>query len=201
MARAFRRLVGEPHGGGNAAAQARYTAAKAVYQQIASESGGGTQPTGTIFTSQLPTMFENDSPYELGTRFSAEVPGQVTAVRVYTNILEGGVHTVRIWRVADGTPVAGPYTWNISPGTEGWKTFSLQPALHIDANTDYIVAVSNSSDRYYAEQPHGFDAPIANGALHTYVGSGVYTDVVGAMPAFNWSNTNYFRDVIFQPGA
>lgn len=184
-----------------AAAQTRYKAAKAIYQQIAAESGGGNQPAGTIFTSQMPTMFENDSAYELGTRFSAEVAGQVTAVRVYTNAAESGNHTVRIWRVADGALVAGPYTWNISPGAEGWKTFTLQPGLQIDANADYIVAVSNSSDHYYAEQPHGFDAPIVNGPLRTYVGSGVYTDVVGAMPIFNWSNTNYFRDVVFKAGS
>ncbi len=182
------------------AAQARYKAAKAVYQQIATEAGTGTQPAGTIFTSQMPTMFENDSAYELGTRFSAEVTGKVTAVRVYTNATESGNHTVRIWRVTDGALAAGPYTWNISPGTEGWKTLSLQPALQIDANVDYIVAVSNSSDHYYAEQSHGFDAPIANGPLHTYIGSGVYTDVLGAMPVFNWSNTNYFRDVVFKAG-
>jgi hypothetical protein len=187
-----------------AAAQARYQAAKGIYQQIAVEAGSGEPqpPTGTIFTSQVPTQFDNDSVYELGTRFWADVAGQITAVRVYTHASEGGNHTVRIWRVTDGAVLAGPYTWNIPSGTEGWKTFTLstpyQP-LEITANTDYIVAVSNSSDKYYAEQSHGFDAQIANGHLHTYVGSGVYATNLGTMPSSTWQNANYFRDVVFVP--
>jgi hypothetical protein len=45
----------------------------------------------------------------------------------------------------------------------------------------------------------GFNAPIVNGHLHTYVGSGVFTTVLGTMPTSTWSNTNYFRDVVFTP--
>jgi len=180
-------------------AQTRYQAAKEIYQQIASEAGGGTPTTtGTIFTNQTPTIFENDSAYELGTKFWVDVAGKITTVRVYTHAAEGGNHTVRIWR--DGALIAGPYTWSISAGTEGWKTFTLPTPLQIAANTDYTVAVSSSNDHYYAEQPHGLDAPIVNGHLHTYVGSGVYTDILGTRPTLTWENTNYFRDVVFEPG-
>jgi hypothetical protein len=182
-----------------AQAQARYQNAKALYQQIASEAGGGTPPLPSIFTFQVPTTYENDSAYELGTKFWADVDGTLTQVRLYTNALEGGNHTVRIWRVNDAAVVAGPYTWNIMAGTEGWKTFTLPAPLAVTANTDYVVAISNSSDLYYAEQIHGFDAPIVNGHLHTYVGSGVYTNVLGTMPSSTWANTNYFRDVVFGP--
>lgn len=182
------------------AAQARYQAAKAIYRQIADEAGGGEPaPTGTIFTTQVPTTFDNDASYELGTRFWADVAGQITAVRLYTNAAEAGNHTVRIWRATDRTLMAGPFTWNISSGTEGWKTFTLPTPLQIAANTDYIVAISNSSDLLYAEQAHGFDAPIVNGHLHTYVGSGVYATSSGTMPVLNWNNSNYFRDVMFVP--
>jgi hypothetical protein len=184
-----------------AQAQSRYQNAKAIFQQIALEAGQ-TQPPPpgsgvSIFTSQLPTMFENDSTYELGTKFWSEVNGQITQVRLYTHALEGGSHTVRIWRADNGSLLAGPYTWTISQGTEGWKTFALPTAVQIAANTDYIVAISNSSDRYYAEAMGGFDLLIVNGPLHTYSGSGVYGLVQGAMPTSTWQNTNYFRDVVF----
>jgi hypothetical protein len=142
-------------------------------------------------------MYEHDAAYELGTKFWAAVPGQITSVRLYANASEGGNHTVRIWRVSTGSVMAGPYTWNISSGTEGWKTFTLPTPLDIAANTDYVVAVSNSSDRYYAERTHGFDAAIVNGDLHTYVGSGVYATTTGTFPTLKWQNTNYFRDVLF----
>jgi hypothetical protein len=185
-------------------AQARYQSAKAIFQQIAAEAGGNPPPlpppppsgSQTIFTTQAPTMFEADSFYELGTRFWADVAGQITGVRLYTNSIEGGNHTVRIWK-GSGTLLAGPFTWNIAPGTSGWKTFTLPTAVSIPANTDYIVAISNSSDKYYAEQNHGFDTAIVNGNLHTYVGSGVWTSTSGAMPTLTWQNTNYFRDVVF----
>jgi hypothetical protein len=183
------------------AAQTRYQAAKAIYQQIALEAGGGEPPTGqTIFTSQVPTMFENDSRYELGTKFWTDVDGQLAAVRVYTPAAEAGDHLVRVWRAGDGILVAGPYTWNIVAGTEGWKTFTLPTPVEITANMDYIVVVANSDDRYYAEQLHGFDSPIVNGHLHTYVGSGVWTNQLGTMPTWTWENTNYFRDVVMSFG-
>jgi Domain of unknown function (DUF4082) len=189
-----------------AAAQSRYQNAKAIYQQILAESGGSSGGGGStggsgesIFTYQVPGMFENDSPYELGTRFWADVPGQITAVRLYTSAAENGNHTVRIWQSSIGTMVAGPYSWNIPSGTQGWQSFTLPTSVAISANTDYIVAISNGSDYNYAEQVDGFDAPIVNGNLHTYVGSGVWTSTLGTMPTSTWSNTNYFRDVVFTP--
>jgi hypothetical protein len=166
-----------------------------------------TAPDGTpddtggsgIFTTQTPTAYGNDLSYELGTKFRADVNGQITQVRLYAPAQEGGNHTVRIWRVSDKKLVAGPYTWNISSGTAGWKSFTLPTPLQIAANTDYIVSVTNSSDLYYAAANHGFDASIVNGHLHTYVGSGVYTRTLGSMPTSTWANSNYFRDVIFVP--
>lgn len=183
------------------AAQTRYQSAKSLFQQIALEAGS-TPPApteGTIFTTQTPNMYENDSAYELGTKFRADVSGQIRQARLYSNASEGGTHTVRIWRAGDATLLAGPFTWNIPSGAAGWKTFTLPAPLQIAANTDYIVAVSNSSDKYYAEANHGFDTPIVNGHLHTYAGSGVYTLTPGAMPTATWENTNYFRDVVFVP--
>ena len=183
-------------------AQARYQAAKAIFQQIALESGSGTPPsgqTGSIFTNQVPITFENDSPYELGTKFYSDLPGQITQVRLYTHAQEGGIHTVRIWNANGATVSAGPYSWNITAGTEGWKTFTLPTPLTISAHTDYIVAISNSADQYYAATPQGFADPITNGNLHTYVGSGVYSTTPGGLPLSSWQNANYFRDVVFVP--
>ena len=186
-----------------AGAQARYQSAKAIFQQIAQDALGNQPPPPpggpSIFTTQTPSGFDNDSAYELGTKFWSDVNGQITQVRLYTSALEGGNHTVRIWRVSDATTVAGPYTWNITGGTEGWKTFTLSTPLSITANTDYIVSISNGPDRYYAETISGLGTPITSGHLHTYVGSGLYSLTLGAMPSLTWQNTNYFRDVVFTP--
>lgn len=83
------------------AAQTRYRDARAIYQRIADEAGGGGPMPGeqTIFTSQSPSLYENDALYELGTTFYADVPGKITGVRLFANSAEGGDHTVTLWRV------------------------------------------------------------------------------------------------------
>ena len=150
-----------------------------------------------IFTTQTPVGFDNAARYELGTRFKANADGHITKVRIYTSATESGDHTVRIWRVSNSSVVAGPYTWTVTPGTAGWKEFTLPTALSIAANTDYIVSVSNSTDKIYARTQHGFDNPINNGSLITYTGSGVYSTTLGSMPTSVAYNSNYFRDVTF----
>lgn len=186
-------------------ARARYSAAKAVFQQIAEESTPSEPPPPpppadgqTIFTTQTPTVYEVGPPYELGTKFWSESAGRIKAVRVHTHAAEGGTHVVRIWRVQDGTVLAGPYSWNITPGTEGWKTFTLPTPVSIAAGTEYIVSVSNGPDGNYAELIRGFDVPLVNLPLHADVGAGVYTESMGTMPTSTWENTMYFRDVVFE---
>lgn len=110
---------------------------------------------------------------------------------------EGGEHVVRIWRVSDSTCIAGPYTWNITSGTAGWNIFTLPAPLNIYANTDYIVCVSNSTDKWWPRTAYGFNNPINNGNLITYTGSGVYSTTLGTMPTTVSQNNNYFRDVVF----
>ncbi|NBD27113.1 DUF4082 domain-containing protein [Paenibacillus glycinis] len=160
---------------------------------------GGGGASGSIFTTQTPAAYDNDTQYELGTKFYSTVAGTITKARIYANATEGGAHTVRIWKVSTGTTVAGPYTWNITAGTAGWKEFTLPTALAIAANTDYIVSVSTSSDHWYPATSHGFDGPVNNGNLITYTGSGVFTTTAGAMPTATFNNANYFRDVYFVP--
>lgn len=180
-------------------AQERYRAARSMFRQIADEAAGAPVQTGTIFTSQTPTSYYNDQLYELGTRFSTDVGGKITQVRIYSNAAEKGNHTVRIWRAQDGAVVSGPYTWQFQAGLAGWKTFTLPQPLTVSANTEYIVSVSNSNDRYYAAQLNGLASPIVNGHLRATAGSGVWTDAMGSMPTNVWQNSNYFRDVVFVP--
>jgi len=158
---------------------------------------GSTGATQHIFTTQTPSAYSNDSQYELGTKFKANVAGTITKIRIYAAANEGGVHTVRIWN-ANGTLVAGPYSWNITPGAAGWKVYNITD-VPIAANTDYIVAVSNSTDMKYAISTGGFNSPINNGNLITYTGSGLFSTSLGSMPSTSYSNSNYFRDIEFQP--
>lgn len=164
-------------------------------------SGTGTQ---TIYTTlnggnQTGAEFNTGVGHELGTKFKANVAGTITKVRIYTGKAEGGNHSVRIWNASTSTVVSGPYTWTVTSGTAGWKEFMLPAALSITANTDYIVAVSTSTDYYYYMAVGQFNAPINNGNLITYAGSGLYNATLNSMPNASWSNNGYFRDVVFVP--
>jgi len=162
--------------------------------------GSATAKTWTIFTHQVPavTAGDRDLPYELGTKFKTTVGAQVLKVRVYASASEEGEHTVRLWRVADSTLVAGPYAWSFPPGTEGWKEFTLPEPVVIEGNTDYIVAVTNGTDQWYFCTEGAFSSPINNGPFVTYIGSGLFTTTLGAMPTQTWNNSNYYRDVVIE---
>lgn len=155
-------------------------------------------PSQTIFTTQTPDYYFSDAQYELGTKFKTSVAGKITKVRIYTNGVETGTHTVRIWNVATGTMILPTaYSWNVPTGSAGWKEFTLPTPQAISANTDYIVAVSNGTDKLYADTQHGFDSPINNGSLVTYTASGVATTALGTMPTSTYLNSNLFRDIVF----
>lgn len=162
-------------------------------------------PEQTIFTTEIPTDYDTElsNNYDLGTRFQSSMPGEIIKVRIYTHKNESATHTVRIWDYAAQKVIAGPYTWTVAAGTEGWQEFELPQALTIEAGKDYMVSVTNDKS-YYARgknSTNNFAAPICNGDLITYVGSGYYTTNVGSMPNKQNRNYNYFRDVVFVPNS
>ena len=163
-------------------------------------TGSVTAATWTIFTNQVPaaTAGDRDLPYELGTKFKTTVGARVLKARVYAAATETGVHTVRLWRVADSTVIAGPYAWTFPSGTTEWKEFTFPTPVVIEGNTDYIIDVTNGTDQWYYGTEGAFNSPINNGPFVTYVGSGVYNTTLGAMPTQTWNNCNYYRDVVIE---
>jgi hypothetical protein len=157
----------------------------------------------TIFTEQVPQHPSQRwaVPYELGTRFSTTVDGTITAVRVFGAQTESGLHAVRIWHWDSATLLAGPYEWEYAG--PGWHELTLPTPLHIQARTDYVVAVSTGSDAAhdFVSTVGGFSEPVLNAHLVTYEGSGLGTQALGDMPTWHIpENRNFFRDVVFVPG-
>ena len=156
----------------------------------------------TILTSQTPTEFKADTTYELGTRFKSSRAGKITKVRIYTYEQESGIHTVRLWDQAAKTMIAGPFEWYVPYGTTGWQEFKLPTPVGIEANKDYVVAVSNNgTTKYYpigSGDDNSFKTAISNGYLTTYASSGLWSRKAEDMP-YNKVTSNYFRDVVFVP--
>ena len=79
----------------------------------------------SLFTTQVPDGATTDGPgvnYELGTRFTSAVAGQITAIRFYKAANESGTHTGRIWS-ASGQQLASVVFSGES--ASGWQQQAL----------------------------------------------------------------------------
>lgn len=168
----------------------------------------GLAPTSTpvqgdqsLMSNLTPASFPNDLRYELGTRFKTTVDGTVTKAKIFTNATEAGNHDVRLWK-SDGAGgwnvvTGSSHMWSITDGTHGWKEFTFPTPLDIDANTDYIISVSNSTDNIYAYGSKYYNDLRPFGNFVTYVGSGLYGTYDGTVPDQSFNESTYFRDIVF----
>jgi hypothetical protein len=153
--------------------------------------------TETLFTTEVPGWWGNDNRYELGTEFRVLSAGFITKVRLYSNIIEGGDHIIRLWMYNGSTYtlVAGPYTWNFSSGYQGWREYELPSAIEVFANTRYIISITNSGDYYYSVRGNFISATTNE---HISYIRGLYTTSLGSVPTFQYETNCYFRDIVFR---
>ena len=150
--------------------------------------------TDSLFRTELPSSSAHDRSYELGSEFRTLSDGYITKARLYTRVNEGGDHIVRLW-VLNGSVyslAAGPYTWNFPTGVQGWRSYTFPAPVAVNANRNYIISISNSTDHYYVIG--GTPASATNGVYIRYL-RGVYSTTLGSVPKNTASC--YFRDVVF----
>ncbi len=146
-----------------------------------------------IFTTQTPASFLSATPgYEVATQFSASVNGTVKALRFYRPPGETGNNTLRLW-TNTGTQLASA-TW-VDNGTSGWKQVAIGGGVRLAAGTLYRVSVNTNSVQ--SKTSGGFSSAITNGPLTAY--QGYWGQPMGSLPV-NASSSNYFADVVFEPG-
>jgi N,N-dimethylformamidase beta subunit-like, C-terminal/Domain of unknown function (DUF4082)/Bacterial Ig-like domain (group 1)/Bacterial Ig domain len=155
-------------------------------------------PCGLFIAQQPASPNVNDgASHELGMKFQAATPGQITQIRYWKAVSETGSHTGRIWS-ATGTPLA-----SIAFSGEtasGWQTQTLTTAVTIQANTTYVVSVN--ANAYYVATNGGLSSAVVNGNLSSVAdgANGVF-GTAGSFPGSSYQNTNYFRDVGFVPAS
>lgn len=144
--------------------------------------------------NDVPSLFSDDSSYELGVRIRFAEAGKITSVRYYKPSGESGNHTAKIWSVS------GDLLYSVGFANEtsaGWQTQEISP-FSVTANTTYVISVNANS--VYASTPNGLGTVISSGSISTDVGgNGVFNTTVNAFPTSFYNNTNYFRDIVFQP--
>jgi hypothetical protein len=156
-----------------------------------------TAPAQRLFTSQTPALKSNNDGvnYELGLRFTATVPGQITGVRFYKSPSESGTHTGKIY--ATSGALLGSVTFT-GETASGWQDAKLASPITITANTEYVVTV-NTGNKYYVATVNGLATQVTNGNLRSILGNNGVYGPVGSKPAKSYNNTNYFRDITFIP--
>ncbi len=154
-------------------------------------------PGQTLFTTETPVIPNTTAgiAYELGTKFTADIAGQVTGIRYWKAASETGSHRGHIWS-STGVPLATVNFTNETPS--GWQQALLSAPLSIAAGTTYVVSVNANS--FYAETISGLLKSITNGDLSTIAdGHNGVLGAAGIFPIKSLQSSNYFRDVTFVP--
>src|SRR5207248_3341192 len=110
---------------------------------------------------------------------------------------ESGTHTGHLWTAA-GTLLATVTFANET--NSGWQQQAFTSPVQISANTQYVVSV-NTGNSFYVATNGGLASVITNMDLSSVVGNDGLYGSPGAFPKNTFQNSNYFRDVVFFPGA
>ncbi|MFI7544406.1 N,N-dimethylformamidase beta subunit family domain-containing protein [Actinoplanes sp. NPDC049599] len=139
---------------------------------------------------------------EVGTKFRADVAGQVTAIRYYKSSANTGTHVGHLW-TASGTQLAA-VTFAGESAT-GWQQANLSNPVSLTAGTTYVVSYYAPNGRYAADPGFFAGQGVDSVPLHALGdgvdgANGVYRFGTG-FPTLAWESANYWVDVVFTPGS
>ncbi|GHS87577.1 hypothetical protein AGMMS50218_09720 [Actinomycetota bacterium] len=144
---------------------------------------------------ELPTVAAWDDPdaVQVGTRFTADVAGTVTAIRFYKGASNTGTHTVTLWDAAGHQVATAPST---AESASGWQTVALAAPVAVQAGAVYTAAYHSTTGRY-AVTAGGLAQPRVRSHLTTSAPGGAY--VYGTGFPGSGSTAWYGVDLVFLP--
>jgi hypothetical protein len=153
-------------------------------------------PSSTPDTANV----SDPSSIELGMKFTADVSGNVTAIRFYKGSSNTGTHVGSLWTSTGQLLAQATFT---NETASGWQQVSFAQPVAITAGTVYVVSYHTTVGFYSASG--GYFGVAADAApLHALANgtsqNGVY--LYGSSPAFpnqSYNATNYWVDVLFSP--
>lgn len=162
------------------------------------------QAISLFSASATPAISDNadNSPYELGVKFTSDVSGVVTGVRFYKGAGNTGTHVGHLW-TSTGTLLATATFTNET--ASGWQQVSFSQPVAITANTVYVASYWDPNGNYSLTRPF-FASEYNNGPLHALADgtsgpNGVYAYGSSAFPANGYDSSNYWVDVVFVPNS
>jgi hypothetical protein len=157
--------------------------------------------TWTLFGTRSPTANNQEGSREVGELFRVSVSGAIVALRFWRSPSEpqSGPHVVRLWDTGGGLRASVSIP---DGGGSGWQEQPLAQPVSISAGDRYWVSYTVGS--WASETPDALSGcffgigSIVNGPLTTYCGG---TAGPSQFPGTSLNTTNYFADILFQPGA
>ncbi|HVN84919.1 MAG TPA: DUF4082 domain-containing protein, partial [Candidatus Binatia bacterium] len=141
----------------------------------------------------------DESPVELGVKFTADVDGEIAGIRYYKSAANTGTHTGSLW-TSDGTLLAtGTFA---SETSSGWQQLVFAEPVAISANGVYVASYHTTAGHYAGDVDYFATAGVDNPPLHGLAngvsgGNGVYAYGASAFPTNTYRSANYWVDVLF----
>ncbi|MGB3376349.1 MAG: N,N-dimethylformamidase beta subunit family domain-containing protein, partial [Microbacterium sp.] len=148
----------------------------------------------SIYTDQDRPLISADADQDavtLGTRFTVDQSGLVTAVRFYKGFGNDGTHVGTLW-TASGQKL-GEVTFT-GETSSGWQTAEFTTPIALQPDTEYVVSY-RAPQGHYSVTPSTFADGYARGPITVPANGGVFTYGAG-MPT-QTTGTSYFVDVVF----
>jgi hypothetical protein len=137
----------------------------------------------------------SDSPVEVGTKFFADGPGQILAIRFYKFPGNAGPHVANVWSSVGS--LLGSATFK-NETSSGWQEAKLDAAIPIQANTIYVISYHSASG-HYAFSKGFFAKPFDAPPLHAPTQAGVFAyGTVSRFPTQTFESANYWVDPILR---
>jgi hypothetical protein len=153
-------------------------------------------------TPAVPAAEDNDA-VELGTRFTVERDGVITAVRFYKGPGNDGPHVGHLWTAGGSLLGTAQFA---DETASGWQQAALDVPAEVTAGSTYVVSYHAPKGRYAVASGYFAGSarnvpPLVAPASTGGAGNGLFVYGGGGFPTGTWGAASYFVDVVFQEAA
>ncbi len=153
----------------------------------------------SLFSGLTPSTISVNDPnsVELGVAFSSTQAGTIAAIRFYKGPSNTGTHTAHLWTSTGTLLASATFSGETS---SGWQQANFTSPVAISAGVSYVASYHTPGN--YPADANYFTAPRSVGPLSApSSGNGLYTYGTGVVfPSSTFSGSNYYVDVVFNPG-
>ena len=158
-------------------------------------------PSDTLFSNTATPAVASSgdtSPIELGIAFQSSVPGYLSGIRFYKGPGNGGTHVAHLW-TASGTLLASA-TFTAETAS-GWQQVNFAQPVAIASGTQYVASYYAPQGDYSVTSGYFSGSGLVAGPLSAAASNGLYAYAAsGGFPTGTYGGSNYWVDVVFNPG-